>query len=117
MGFVLFRGLSSAEDLDWQQEFAAAVRFHQFRGPQNHLPVSGFFGRETEETFNSHAPFNFLFLIISITSRPENRNPSRPNANLESEICASHENPASRPASPPSAALPNAASPASAALS
>ena len=33
------------------------------------------------------ATFIFLSPLISITSRPENRNPSRPDANLESERC------------------------------
>jgi hypothetical protein len=31
------------------------VRFHHFRGLQVHLLPSRFLGRETEETFNSHA--------------------------------------------------------------
>jgi hypothetical protein len=53
------------------------------------------------------ATFNFLFLFISIISRPETRKRSCPNANLESEICIPHQKPAAPPASTHSSAPPN----------
>src|ERR1019366_2902448 len=50
------------------------------RPDTTHLLPSRFLGRETEETFNSHAIFNFLFRLLSIIYRPASRNPARLNA-------------------------------------
>ena len=38
----------------------AKRQFHHFRGTALPLLPSGFFGRETEETFNSHGKINFF---------------------------------------------------------
>src|ERR1017187_7014255 len=55
------------------------------------------------------ATFIFLSPLISITSRPENRSPSRPDATLESERCIPHPNPA--PPLPSTPSLPPNSSP------
>ena len=53
------------------------------------------------------------FLFLFIFSSPGNRNPSRPDATFESEICTHHQDPAAPPACTPSCTSPNAASPSS----
>src|ERR1039457_379890 len=63
---------------------------------------SSFLGRETEETSTIHTASTFFSSSFSTSSRLETPNSPRPGANLESETCISHPNPAPNAASPPS---------------